>query len=985
MEGLLKDSETELGAYKQRVTKLESSTAQIEMYKERAATYERERDDIKNGSASEIAVYKEQLASYKEQLVTCNEQLASYKVQETAYEEKMRSFAEKDGGESEEVAKWKSRAESTQEKLEEVILTVGRIEQERSSEKAAFENQVKKLKAELAQANKAASKASNAKTPKKAPRPPPANASTPKQPMPPPPPAAKTSNIPSNTSSPAIGNNNIRVICRIRGPPPSDSSQMYSPLKRPMKNDDNDHDNDNDNDDDNDNDNDNDNDDSSLRSASDSTSEDNIRDDWVRAIEQDRHQPSGDGTNVRKRILAVKRLEKAPNHGAPESSSSSSSSTTSWGEYDFDAVFSPENSTEELYNSGGVRDMVKSVCDGNGNGNGRGAGRGTGRATVIAYGVTGSGKTTTIFGGNGSEGICMLALRQMFDDLSSRDDVDSFTVKIGAVEIYNEAVRDLLSTGSAKELTMISAADAEAAIDVIEKASEERVTSSTTFNATSSRSHLIVRIEITQVIVGVECKGELNMVDLAGSERLVGSAGATVSSKLAKETASINSSLSALGNVLNSLGKNQGHIPYRNSKLTYLLANALGQDTTQVCKTAVVLNVSPCTLEAKGDMDKHDKTTVSESVNSITFGLRAKDVSLPSEANVETKNLKETIKRLKQQGAKQGRTLDEVSWQLTKERKLTDSLKVKISELLTTKNAAPAEASGSNSKRDEVNRAVEGRVQVLKKSYTELGRKLAHEKDRGAENSRLLENTRNEFGKLKRSFERVSRERDMVQKRYEAVVGKAAHSREMHMRRGRNNKNDSQEDRPTLTVRGGRKKSEDENGGGAMSKSIDNRGDAAASRENDGDSVNTTSLKLFAPNGKLLNFEPTEDSATIKEIKALMNRYEPSKVSKLSDLLDKFNGKEKVLLEKLKKRYENAKSANARIRGEGGSGAIQRKQKLSAEHRRYKPPNMTASSGAANDNKYENDTSPKALFKSGREQAAMRRHLMRNANRKIGA
>jgi len=83
--------------------------------------------------------------------------------------------------------------------------------------------------------------------------------------------------------------------------------------------------------------------------------------------------------------------------------------------------------------------------------------------------------------------------------------------------------------------------------------------------------------------------GKLNLVDLAGSERIrvTGATGMRL-----EECKKINSSLSALGNVISALADNKGpreHIPYRNSKLTRILEDSLGGN----CKTTFMAMISP--------------------------------------------------------------------------------------------------------------------------------------------------------------------------------------------------------------------------------------------------------------------------------------------------------------------------------------------------------------------------------------------------------
>ena len=59
--------------------------------------------------------------------------------------------------------------------------------------------------------------------------------------------------------------------------------------------------------------------------------------------------------------------------------------------------------------------------------------------------------------------------------------------------------------------------------------------------------------------------------------------------KEAREASHINKSLLALGRVIAALSANEKHIPYRDSKLTQLMSEALGG----VCKTSFIACVSP--------------------------------------------------------------------------------------------------------------------------------------------------------------------------------------------------------------------------------------------------------------------------------------------------------------------------------------------------------------------------------------------------------
>ncbi|KAF1462072.1 Kinesin-like protein KIFC3, partial [Pygoscelis antarcticus] len=138
-----------------------------------------------------------------------------------------------------------------------------------------------------------------------------------------------------------------------------------------------------------------------------------------------------------------------------------------------------------------------------------------------------------------------------------------------------------------------------------------RATECTNLNEHSSRSHalLIVTVRGFDRSTGLRTTGKLNLVDLAGSER-VGRSGAE-GSRL-REAQHINKSLSALGDVIYALRSRQGHVPFRNSKLTYLLQDSLSGDS----KTLMMVQVSPA-----------EKNT-SETLCSLKFAERVRSVEL---------------------------------------------------------------------------------------------------------------------------------------------------------------------------------------------------------------------------------------------------------------------------------------------------------------------------------------------------------------------
>lgn len=108
----------------------------------------------------------------------------------------------------------------------------------------------------------------------------------------------------------------------------------------------------------------------------------------------------------------------------------------------------------------------------------------------------------------------------------------------------------------------------------MERALSRRSTSATLQNSHSSRSHAVFIINISgeNTADDQELSGTMYLVDLAGSERLTKS---LATGDTLKETQFINKSLSALGDVFAAIAAKSSHVPFRNSKLTYLLQSAL--------------------------------------------------------------------------------------------------------------------------------------------------------------------------------------------------------------------------------------------------------------------------------------------------------------------------------------------------------------------------------------------------------------------------
>ncbi|KAA0195139.1 Kinesin protein [Fasciolopsis buskii] len=290
---------------------------------------------------------------------------------------------------------------------------------------------------------------------------------------------------------------------------------------------------------------------------------------------------------------------------------------------------------------------------------------------IFAYGQTGSGKSYTMMGKPGvetEEGIIPRLCRELFTRLdklrqtAKSDQAVQNIVEVSYIEIYCERVRDLLNPQSKAHLrvrehpilgpyvedlskcVVQSFGEISELIDVGNKA---RTVAATNMNETSSRSHAVFTMVVTQKLndnkanLVTEKVSKISLVDLAGSER-ADATGAT--DVRLKEGANINKSLTTLGKVIAALAdmsskrkKKADFIPYRDSVLTWLLRENLGGNS----RTTMIAALSPADINYE------------ETLSTLRYADRAKRIVCKAVINEDPnakliRELKAEVARLQQ-------------------------------------------------------------------------------------------------------------------------------------------------------------------------------------------------------------------------------------------------------------------------------------------------------------------------------------------------
>jgi chromosome segregation ATPase len=552
-----------------------------------------------------------------------------------------------------------------------------------------------------------------------------------------------------------------------------------------------------------------------------------------------------------------------------------------WKSFHFDRVWGPDQTQQSIFQD--VEPLALSVVDGY-------------NACIFAYGQTGSGKTFTMEGSEDGDnyGISYRTIQKIFHLLNlraqqqraasilNRDESSSefnFKLQLGMLEIYNDECYDLLahidsgkSPSNAEkrkaggvmpkldirrnadgvvevpDLTKEAVNSIQDVMALLKRGNSNRATAATDLNEHSSRSHMVLAVDVSSGLDGQPGnKGTLYLVDLAGSERVRKS---KVDGDRLKEAGFINKSLSALGNVMEALDRKASHVPYRDSKLTYLLQDSLGGNS----RTMMIVAVCPT------------DNAFDESVFALQFATRVHRIQISTaQRNVTSKNLEEAVKTLTIEMKQLAKSKEKSELQLNTLKKDNARIQERLQTISTQKTKSASESRT---------------LEVLRKNSNEMAARWQQEKTMREKSAAEVEKLKLELIKKQTNITEVTRERDSLAKKLEAKETALSQA--------------------SKDVRKAKDASSAANLRARKAQVIGSR------------TARSTTTSPRSPSSKTPVTSPTGDPLIVDtvrdEVMALLQKYDTSKVDRIDVIMEKFKGKEHLLVEKMKQRYEGAGS-----------------------------------------------------------------------------
>ncbi len=404
----------------------------------------------------------------------------------------------------------------------------------------------------------------------------------------------------------------------------------------------------------------------------------------------------------------------------------------------------------------------------------------------------------------------------------------------------------------------------------LDRGNANRAKASTNLNEHSSRSHMILRVDVTSGVGEAKNKGTLYLVDLAGSERVRKS---EVEGQALKEAQHINKSLSALGNVMEALDRKSSHVPYRDSKLTHLLQNALGGNS----RTMMVVTVCP-------HNNSYDETTFA-----LKFATRVRRINLGSaQKNVNAKNLEESVKSLTSELSIISKAKERSESQLKSLKREKDRVEEKLAKASVTRANSKGEMKTLNLLK-QTNNDITARWQKEKNAREEMAAELGKTQE-------ALRRVQKDLSSLQHKQESLSRQNEEkeniifdLKKNLRAVKEQF---NEEKIRHRRDSVIQSRIPVPTRKVDTANKPSPYQQHPSGIRKPSSTRANVAKSVE-----PHTT---------------PVSDSNSVARIRfrvlKMLQEHDPAKADKIDAVMNKFKGRETELLDKMVNRYESKKN-----------------------------------------------------------------------------
>mmetsp|Transcript_60552 Transcript_60552/g.179470 ORF Transcript_60552/g.179470 Transcript_60552/m.179470 type:complete len:1620 (-) Transcript_60552:166-5025(-) len=586
------------------------------------------------------------------------------------------------------------------------------------------------------------------------------------------------------------------------------------------------------------------------------------------------------------------------------------SRTKNWKSYNFDRVWGPESTQTGVFRD--LEQLALSVVDGY-------------NACIFAYGQTGSGKTFTMEGvSEGKQyGVSYRTIQKLFGLLHFRQqmqthsaDVDAppfnFSLQVGMLEIYNDEVYDLLKAfpegvknPKKSPLDVRRGADGYVEVpglvkeqvtsikdvmDLLNRGTKNRASAATNLNEHSSRSHMILQVSVSNGLEGQQAnKGNLYLVDLAGSERVRRS---EVEGKELREAGFINKSLSALGNVMEALDRKAKHVPYRDSKLTYLLQDSLGGNS----RTMMIVTVNPTSAS-------YDETQFA-----LQFATRVRRIQLgTAKRNVSSKNLEETVKNLTSKMKLLAKAKERSEQQMMSLKRENKRVQDRVKS-----------ASEARSKASDESRA----LAVLQKSNAEMAERWQKEKNLRDQKAADLENCKKELHHAQQQLQKSVRNQENL--------GKDISTKEQTISDLTSKLRAAKQEviQAKQKVRKSQIVSPRSSTASSLKPSSSRVSAVGASRRNpparnSGGGVDPPEMVAEA-NGPASGPAPIAENGdaseavvdeSIAETRAkvleLLGKHDPMKVDRIDTLMERFKGREQFLLDKISTRYEG---------GGGGDG-----------------------------------------------------------------